>query len=607
MQKFSDQSKPLIDSIVNECIDNIDFEDLSKLLQIVLTTNASTLNECLRSKTSIFNIDADDDWDYKNLRGEYKPMFLMIRGTISKLHRKYKEAQKQLASALDCCSDVHFQYRDVIPAALARLLNDYELHVFIVSRLVECRDGQNEIIPDLGVFIELQTLNIWNQQSSRSIEYSVAKLNEEKIRTRFSAKGYLETAFAFLDFSQGLDVLSGKLLAIVHAIQYLTAELTMRSELQELFALKMAIEKYSSVVFYIANNSCPPDSKIYINRFVVATQIKLGVTVKRKIDELKLLVGIETSSEVDSKIPIVTEVCSQLLDASLAQILTTSKMFPLTTIPLLSVQDHVLSFPGSISFLQHFIVRKSNTSDCYTNGIFPPHIYAHEKLDAVWRGWGDEDIMPNFELCRVEAMQQFLATRSWDLLDVEDIMCWPMLRRTDGGWLNNEECNLWFPESETLFKTFAGFDLNMETGIIEFYMIPSDDENDGLFTFDDVVDVLEGGISDALLTLDDPDPQFRIHPFQEFSYHPPSLRGTDFLMTMLHADYFLKQIATGIEVNGLAPWFHTRSTSDGFLQRFSPELNAILRPVMERVRDPIDSSECAHRFWIEAGKVRKKN
>lgn len=136
-------------------------------------------------------------------------------------------------------------------------------------------------------------------------------------------------------------------------------------------------------------------------------------------------------------------------------------------------------------------------------------------------------------------------------------------------------------------------------------MIPSDDENDGLFTLNDVTDVLEGGISDAYFTLDDPDPQFRIHPFHEFSYHPTSLNGTDYLMTMRQADYFLKQITTGIEINGLAPWFYARPSSDGFLQRYSPELQAILRPVMERVRDPINLSEYAHRFWIEAGKVQK--
>lgn len=97
----------------------------------------------------------------------------------------------------------------------------------------------------------------------------------------------------------------------------------------------MAVEKYSSLIFYIANNSCPPDANIYINRFVVATQIKLGLTLNRKINEMKLLVGTETISE-DEKIPIVTEVCSQLLNASLAQILIMTKMFPFSTIPLLS-------------------------------------------------------------------------------------------------------------------------------------------------------------------------------------------------------------------------------------------------------------------------------
>lgn len=342
-----------------------------------------------------------------------------------------------------------------------------------------------------------------------------------------------------------------------------------------------------------------------MNRFVVATQIKLGLTLNGKINAMKSLVGTGTSSE-DKKIPIMSEVCLQLLNQSLGNVLKMSKIFLFTTTPLLSVQDHVLSVPASRSFLQHFIVQKSNISTSHTSGIFPPHIYAHEKLDALWRGWGDEDILPNFETCsRFEAMQQFLATRNWNFDDVEDLTCWPMLRRTDDGWLNNEEWNLYFDKSETVFKTFVGFDLNMNTGEIVFYMIPAEDDYDGLFTPSDVADVLEGGISDAFFTLQDTDPQFRIHPFQEYSYHPPSLRDTDYLMTMLHADYFLKQITTGIEVSGLAPRFCTRPSSDGFLQRYSPELQAILRPVMERVRSPIDPfSESAHRFWIEAGKVQ---
>lgn len=604
---FGEKSDPLIRSIIDECFKNIDFEALSELLQIILPCNTTALEHCLRTKVSTFNIDMETD--FENLRGEYKPMFLMIRATMSKLNGKYDDAQCQLASALDSCSDVHFQYREVIPKAVARLMVDYEFHKFIVSRKL-CDDSPVKVIPDINELETLRKFNIWSQQSTRSVIYNVAKQNEESIRSRFNSKPDLEKAFAFLDFSQGVDLLSGRLAALIHAVHYLMAELSTQSELRELLTLQKAIEYYSSVIFFTAMTSCSPDTQIYVKRFVAAAQIKLGISLKEKIDRMKKdLNGTELRSQ--EKIPIMSEVSLVLLNQSTKDVLKLSKIVPFTTTPLLSVQDNVLSAAAYRSMVQHFIVQKSNIStayatksECISNALFPPHIYSHEKLDAMWKGWGDEDILPNFESCRRESMQQFMTSKNWTFDHVEDLMCWPMLRRTEGGWLNNEEWNLSFPDSEPVFETFGGFDLNKHTGELVLYLIPSDNDDDGLFTSSDVEDVLECGITDAHFTLKDPDSQFRVHPFQEFSYHPTTLTGTDYLMTMLHADYFLKQITTGVEVNGLAPWFHTRPSSEGFLQRYSPDMQAILRPIMERVRDPIEPlSEIAHRFWIEAGEV----
>jgi len=75
-------------------------------------------------------------------------------------------------------------------------------------------------------------------------------------------------------------------------------------------------------------------------------------------------------------------------------------------------------------------------------------------------------------------------------------------------------------------------------------------------------------------------------------------------MTLLHADYLLKELTTGIEVNGKGPFFELRPTKDGLLKRLPSELQAKLRPIMERVKELIDpASENSHRFWFEVKEV----
>jgi hypothetical protein len=80
-------------------------------------------------------------------------------------------------------------------------------------------------------------------------------------------------------------------------------------------------------------------------------------------------------------------------------------------------------------------------------------------------------------------------------------------------------------------------------------------------------------------------------------YCPDSLKNTNYLASLLHADYLLKMFSMGTEVFGKKP-FLFREGDEGFLQVLPEFLREALTPPSHRS----DSSNCGqvHRFWIEA-------
>ncbi|CAF4647590.1 unnamed protein product, partial [Rotaria sp. Silwood2] len=145
-----------------------------------------------------------------------------------------------------------------------------------------------------------------------------------------------------------------------------------------------------------------------------------------------------------------------------------------------------------------------------------------------------------------------------------------------------------------------GISFNINTGAIKFLFQTAKSNDQALFDAYDVHEVLTKGITSSIFTLDQPAAEFQSHPFQEMRYAPDNLSKTNFLMRLLHADYLLKMISTGIEVCAKAP-FQTRAASEGFMMRLPEWLRQELRPVHERKDGAARNS--VHRFWIEAGEI----
>ncbi len=58
---------------------------------------------------------------------------------------------------------------------------------------------------------------------------------------------------------------------------------------------------------------------------------------------------------------------------------------------------------------------------------------------------------------------------------------------------------------------------------------------------------------------------------QEFRYAPESISRTNYLGTLLHADYLLKMLTASVEINAEKP-FKFRNISEGLTKRLPNEL-----------------------------------
>lgn len=190
-------------------------------------------------------------------------------------------------------------------------------------------------------------------------------------------------------------------------------------------------------------------------------------------------------------------------------------------------------------------------------------------FNGLYQGWITEEDA-DFETERLICLKNL---NPYDLTTTESILNFPLMERKDG-WITGK-----LKLSGQTFSDIDGFIINKRTGKLTLLLTGS-----GLFTTDDVFEILGLGITGAFVTLDQPDVMYRHHPYQKMIYGPKTARGTNFLGTMLHADYILKAFSTGIEVNSFSP-FAFRKFDHGI-------------PCLTEIDS--DHSGQAHRFWIEA-------
>lgn len=249
----------------------------------------------------------------------------------------------------------------------------------------------------------------------------------------------------------------------------------------------------------------------------------------------------------------------------------------------LNVFEHVITDYGQIGQIVSFAPRLHNCLDVlYLHVINRDYLEYKLRLEApsspmhqyylfegIWKEWIEGDFL-------AERLKCMNVLNKYAISSVENLMKWPLLSRNDG-WITGK---LNFPDKS--FRDIDGFTINMKTFEVTFLLT-----GEGLFTMDDIFETLGRGIVSAFLTLEQPDTKYLSNPYQKMIYGPTSMSGSNYLGTMLHADYILKMLSTGVEVKSEAP-FDIRSFNHGLL---------FVKPVETNI------TNTAHRFWIQAGPV----
>ena len=192
-------------------------------------------------------------------------------------------------------------------------------------------------------------------------------------------------------------------------------------------------------------------------------------------------------------------------------------------------------------------------------------------------------------------MQDLLDDHDWTMDDVEDLLCWSLLPRTSDGWLLNTKHYLKL--TQQAYSQVIGVTLNNDTGAIEFLFTRAKKTEHNLFDASDVMDILQNGIYFAHFTLDPPNTDYHSHPFNEMRYLPKRLsKSPNYLLTLLHADYLLKMISTGVEINAFEP-FQMRPSTENLMQRLPAHIRDELQAIAVKKSGLVMDS--IHRFWIQ--------
>lgn len=157
----------------------------------------------------------------------------------------------------------------------------------------------------------------------------------------------------------------------------------------------------------------------------------------------------------------------------------------------------------------------------------------------------------------------------------------------------------------TIYKSFDGYYLNPETGDIRLLLtkwMPGDALKDRLFTHEDVIALIEGGVGSALLSLDANSAYRKYDPLQLLRFAPHTLDETEYARCLFAADYWMKQLSQGEQISGAIPYP-------------TKKINTLLDGLGEQVKREIlvaahadgdendEQKSRATRFWIQMGEI----
>ena len=193
---------------------------------------------------------------------------------------------------------------------------------------------------------------------------------------------------------------------------------------------------------------------------------------------------------------------------------------------------------------------------------------------------------------RLTAMSELLYSEGWTWDAVQRLLQSNIVSLDTNGWLTRNQ-QLSGPVASSGIGRLVGMEINKNDFNIQLLVKKSKPH---LLCWEDIATGLIMEQPGSFFSLEAVKPQeTHYHPFNEQIFEPKEMEGSQFLYSLFHTDYLLKQFSTGFELSAYPP-FHVRFTSEGLLERLPDDLKYALSSIPSRGQ----SQSRVRRLWIQA-------
>ncbi|CAF4341246.1 unnamed protein product, partial [Didymodactylos carnosus] len=476
---------------------------------------------------------------------EYRAKMYLIQAMIFKLENNSVQSLRSTHDAL-----LSHPY-DALMDSLILFLNHSYFHLTARQSLINDIKSDSFNLADVTPPTQIKNLNFLK----RTERLIMLKKYERAILKRLTDNNPVQAAYSYIDLIMAISGSSTHFATslTISCLYFYKAMMSSACTSAEMYAYRSIIFDLAIEIFLFTRHYLP----LYVQLHIY-----------------KLLYGGEL---------VIKDFHEVVLDELLKNILQLSKVNPMTHAPPTSmIHDMVYMGYAGNELLSKYLKLMAPKNSMYRYYFF----------EGVWKDWIDNT---RFEDEREDCMEDLLYERDWMMDDVEDLLCWTLLPRTDDGWLLNTKHRLQLKQPG--YSQVVGVTLDNDTGEIEFMFRQAKKNEHNLFDATDVMDTLRNGIFFAHFTLDPPNTDYHSHPFNEMRYLPKRLSQTpNYLLTLLHADYLLKMISTGVEINAFEP-FEMRPSAENLMQRLPAYIREELQAIATKKSGIITDS--IHRFWIQ--------
>lgn len=499
---------------------------------------------------------------------EYRAKMYLIQAMIFKLENNFVESLRSAHNAI-----LSHPY-DAVMDGLILFINHSNFHSTIRQSLINDirRDSLN--LADITPPTQIKNMNFLK----RTERLIMLKKYERAIVKRLTDNNPVQAAYSYIDLVMATSGVSMHFPTslTMSCLYFYKAMMNPACTSAELYAYRSIIFDLAIEIFLFTRHYLSLYMQMYIYKL-------LYTLILRSTDLFAQRIVITAQKPRSEDEFIINDFNETVLDELLKSMLQISKVNPLTHVPRTSlIHDMIYMECASNEFLSKYLRLMASRSSMHQYYFF----------EGIWKSWIDGE---NFDYERDKCMQYLLNDRNWTIYDVEDLLCWSLIPRTNDGWLLSTRHQLQL--EQPAYSQVIGITLNNDTGDIEFMFTKARKTEHYLFDAEDIIDILTNGIDFAYFTLDPSSIEYHSHPFNEMKYLPKRLVNTpNYLLTLLHTDYLLKMISTGVEICSQAP-FEMRPSSENLMQRLPTHIREELQSVVAKKSGFLTDS--IHRFWIQ--------